>query len=682
MYSYLKSISIPAIALILFGTATSVLAQPQRAYERGVEELYRGNITQALDIWYTSYSQNDAVDSRIGFEYIRAVTERSMRSYFEPATEMYMRALTDGDGTDSRIAIRQEIERMQPIIGEGIYRQWMEWWNNRNQRLGPDMKGYWTQQDPTPAKPTNERLIEHWKRIAAAKEQFTKNNNTPYGTDDRAIIYIRYGEPNRSKSGILTLQSVNIRNWLQRQLNEPVDPDFEERTLHDDDLRNQEFANRILDAMYRYHQYPEYEIWFYDNITSRQAEPVIFMYGTDVRSNEFRLQTSIEDFIPERAFNPERDRGGDEVRFTRAGITPALMLQLLYYEQLVQADPFFESRLNELRGRILEQDTEVFQGLDLSFRSESQQLVNYRTGQVPRELSTYEDAIPQIPFNIYQYRFLDDQLEPYILTFIESSPLEAFLIDYHRNRRNNGEDDVMNGQDILENHSYYELLHSLLTYDENWNVNQSLEDYPRLIADRSLNSETFSESVFRLPHTARAFQSASVELMNYDPDSHPMMDTPFPQALRGWNKLQFRQPVPLKNHTDSLEVADLVLGYLDEDRQTGPFQFVVANNQIVPFGETLMLHFEVYNLERMSNGFTQFELTYRIFPVDENGSVMTDQTEFILTLNFINEETIVVEDLEIETANLGPGLYELFVYINDTESGQSKERNIRFEVVE
>ncbi len=677
-----KKISFTGLLVSLLLLSCNLFAQPQRAYERGLEAIYTGNITQGLDIWYSAYNQPGSIDSRIGFEFIRVVTEENRRSYYEEATQLYKRALIDGSGPESRAAIRQEIERMRPIIGEGIYRQWIEWWEQRNNALAPDMRGYWIQLDPTPAKPSNERLIEHWQRIAEARQQFTRKNNTAYGTDDRGLIFVRYGEPDRTRRGILTLQSLNVRNWLERQINEPVDTDMEERTLSDPDLRNREFANRILDAMYSYHQYPEYEVWFYESIADNQQEPVIFMFGTDVRNDQFRLQTTLEDFIPERAFNPERTRSEDDVGFTRAGITPALMLQLLYYEQLSQTDPFFERRLNELRTRILDQGQEVFSGLDLSFRSESQQIVNLRAGQVPREMSTYESVIPRIPFSVYQYRFLDDNLDPILLTYIESSAQEAFLIDFHRNRGR-----VMNGTefndgiDEPENNGFYELIHSLLTYDENWNVIENFEDTPRLTTGRNPESRA-SESFFILPHKKRAHQSASVELMNYDPDSRPLVDTPFSPALRGWNKLQFRQPHPLRNHVDSLEVADLVLGYLKEGHSTEPFAFKVANNQIVPFGETLMLHFEVYNLRRMYNGFTQFELTYRIFPVDDDGNVLTDQTEFILTLNFTNEETVVIEDLEIETADLGPGLYQLVVYINDIESELSRERSVRFEVVE
>ena len=272
-----------------------------------------------------------------------------------------------------------------------------------------------------------------------------------------------------------------------------------------------------------------------------------------------------------------------------------------------------------------------------------------------------------------------------MLTYLESFPQEAFLIDYNRNRDvDNAGLDPVPGTNVLEEYGQYELVHSLIEYDENWRIIQSNEDKPELIIGRPGSKYEPSRSLFRLDHDSRSQRSASVELMNFDPEDESFFDTPFAPEMRGLNQNQFRLPEPLISHPDSLEMADLVLGYQTEADVTEPFSFRVANDGVVPFEETLVLHFEVYNLARMNDetGFTRFELTYRILPVEEDGTVRTDESEFVLTLNFTNEERNVREDLEIETADLGPGLYDLRVQVNDMETGQQKERKIRFEVVE
>ena len=682
-----QTYSLLFVVLIAFGLADMVNAQPQRAYERGLEELYRGNTAQALDIWYEAYNAENGVDARIGFEFIRVVTEQKRTNYYAQATELYYRALVDAAGIDSRVAIRQEINRLRPIIGEGIYRQWVNWWEQENRNLGSDMRGFWVQQDPTPSQISNERLIEHWERISESKRRFTRNSRTVYGTDDRALIYIRYGEPDRRQNGIFTLQSLNMRNWLLRQLN-PYTGDYPEEMTRDDSnmqmVEDQRMIDRLQDAIYEFHRYPEYEVWFYDNLDTESRSSIPFIFGTDVNTDTFKLQSSIEDFIPERAYHPERVRQQEGVEFTRAGITPALMLQLLYYEQLVQVDPFFNERLNSLQDNVLEQGLQAFQGMDLAFKAESRELINQRTVRAPVEKSEYTSRIAGIPLSVYQYRFLDEEGEPYVLTYLESSAQESFLIDYHRNSVGEQNDrELVYGENILTVFPFYELNHTLIEYDNSWNIKEAKKDKPSLILTRS-SSGNVSRSVFVNRHTGRTNFSATVELMNYDPDTRTVFDTPFSHALRGLGSSQFRIQRPLVSHADSLEMGDLILGFEEENQQTYPFNFVVANDEVVPVDKTLVLHFEVYNLKRKTDvtEFTEFDLTYRILPVDEQGMTRDDQSEFVLTLNFINEDRNVIEDLEIETADLQPGLYDLRVQVVDLVANQEKHRRLRFEVVE
>ncbi|MEX0661427.1 MAG: GWxTD domain-containing protein [Balneolaceae bacterium] len=656
-----------------------VQAQPQTPYQQGLELLYQGQTEQALDTWENYYADSQRIDSRAGFYFIEVVTEQNISDRYESATQMYYKALSNGVGVNSRIAIRQEIERLKPIIGEGILRQWLEWWDEENRELLSDMSGYWVQLDPTPATEVNERLIEHWQRIASAREQFTRNSSTIYGTDDRALIYIRYGEPDRIHRGILTLQDLNVKPWLQRQVI-PREPNREEQIFEQETMVVSQ-AEILENAIYDFHRYPEYEVWFYDNLMEGINQSVPFIFGTNVDSQEFELQPSIDSFIPQRAFNPEVDRDEEIAEFARYGITPALMLQMLYYEQLVMVDPFFENRLNSMRDALLEQGREALQGLDLSMKSESIDIINSRTNQASRQISSFQRQIPEVPVGVYQYRFLDEDREPYLITFLESDPKEAFLIDFNKNRPSDitleDIEDADKTEDLLPN---YNLSHSLQFYDKEWNITQQFDEVTPIRLHRN-TTRNVSYTVYEFPHTERNNLSASVQLMNVDEESEPIYDTPYPNELRGLGSSHFRLPEPLKSNPDSLQFADLVLGYQMLEESDTPFNFIVANNQVIPWQETLALHFEVYNLEMQENGFSQFELTYRILPVDDQGEVDTEMTEFVLTLNFTSEEERLIEDLEIETADLQPGLYELRVNVMDVNTRQEKNRSTRFEVI-
>ena len=665
-------------------------AQPASVYQEGLERLYRGEVDDALSYWETNYDEESRVDSRIGFEFIRVVTERDISDRYESATSMYYKALLNGSGANSRIAIRQEIERLKPIVGDGIYRQWTEWWESEEPHLRSDIRGFWIRLDPTPAHTVNERLIEHWQRIAEAKNRYTKNMSTIYGTDDRALVYVRYGEPDRVKSGLLTLQDMNVKPWLERQIirrksnmsDDPAGMDYEERQLPQLQEQTLEFI------LYENHRYPEYEIWFYDDLAVENDQPVPFIFGTNIRNDQFEMLETVAAFIPERAYSTDPFDEHDMLEFTRAGITPALMLQMLYYEQLSGVDAFFEQRLNSLRDRLLEQDRDVYTGLDVEFREESADLINQQALQAPQQLSTIKSRIPLVPVSVYQYRFLDEDKVPILITFVESEPREAFMIDFSRNRADTTSlSTIQQSDDITGLLPNYEVRHSLQTYNNNWEL-----------ADRRTASPAFqiqstpfrpgATSYFQSDHTGRAHRSASAEVINSDRSSQgPAFETPYPESIRGLGSVHYREPAPLLSNPDSLQVADLVLGYGIENENeniTGQslFPFYVANNQTIPWQETLALHFEVYNLEVQPNGFSTFELTYQILPIDEKGRVLTDQTEFVLTLSFITEENRLTENLEIETADLMPGLYELRVQISDVNSGQQVDRNTRFEVLD
>lgn len=661
-------------------------AQPSSPYQQGLEQLYRGEVDEALEIWETNYEEENRVDARIGFEYMRIITEREFEERFETATEMYYKALLNGTGTNSRIAVRQEIERLKAIVGDGIYRQWTSWWEEEKQQLRSDIRGYWIQLDPTPVRAVNERLIEHWLRIAEARNRFNKNSSTIYGTDERAMIFIRYGEPDRVQSGLLTLQDMDVKPWLERQIVRQEISTNED--MRRDEVRNERPLPQIQQETLEYilydsHRYPEYEIWFYDDISIAVENTVPFIFGTNIRNDQFEMLTSIEEFIPEKAYSTDPFEERDMTGFTRAGLTPALMLQMLYYEQLSSIDPFFEQRLNRLRDLVLEQGREAFNGMDLDFRSESAELIRQQSLHAPRQLSTIESKLPSVPVHVYQYRFLDEDETPILVTFIESEPREAFMIDFTRNRPEGVTlGDLQRVDSISSLLPQYELTHSLQSYNDDWELtDRELENVEFSLSNQSLRSGAVS--VFRSGHTSRAQRSASAEIKNMDKNTRSTaFDTPYPESTRGLGSLHFRQPEPLSPNPDSLQMADLVLGYDIETDSESLFPFYVANNQTIPWQETLALHFEVYNLEVQPNGFSRFELTYLILPVDEEGRVLTDQTEFTLTLSFTSEENRLNENLEIETADLMPGLYELRVQITDVNTRQQRQRNTRFEVMD
>lgn len=77
---------------------------------------------------------------------------------------------------------------IQDILSQQQKQQW---------RQSPDraafLRRFWREMDPTPATPENERYVEHYQRLAYARDHYPSAEARGY--DDRGMIYVRFGPP-------------------------------------------------------------------------------------------------------------------------------------------------------------------------------------------------------------------------------------------------------------------------------------------------------------------------------------------------------------------------------------------------------------------------------------------------------------------------------------------------------
>jgi len=684
-----------SIILILAGVFNTVSAQSDESewLERGLLAESRGNPEEALQIWAEAIRELEKPFSRLGFEYIRLAAEHGLQTYYSNASVFYDYALSEPFRDVNRASVRQEIKRLQPLTGSGIYRQWSEWFEEQNDALITDMRGFWKQLDPTPGSSVNERLIEHWQRIAHSRKTYTRNHRTIFDGDERGLVHVRYGEPDRIKRGVLTIDNQTLGQWISRQFNSaepPRDPEGGQpspQPFADRGEQRDPFA-QLEEYVFQFHTQPEYEIWIYEPLTDASDYPLIFIFGIDPQSGEFIRLQSPDDFIPERAYLSDQRNQSQVPGFVRLGLTPALALQMLYYEQLADIDPWFREQLNAIRSLYVDQGPSVQRSLDLSIRNRNRELLEIRMADSPTEISTETRHLPEIPIDLYQYRLLDESLEPVLISFLETRPTPALISDLTWSPEHSGEDFQETGDTTLVHHrelvDQYELAHQLLVYTTDWDEELILVDTPSLEHLPESGQDAIIQSVFLSSHSGQRFQSASATLVHENGEQLNRYSPLYPPMLRGLGGLKSQQPSPLINIPGQLELADLILGFRDDHLpESYPFSFRVANDQTIPADESLVLHFEVYNLTpNPDTDFTRFELTYHIYPVLEDGTVVSGEEEFYLTIRFEDDRTRVVEDLEIRTSDLRRGLYELQVYIRDLEGEQEQRRDIRFEVTD
>jgi GWxTD domain-containing protein len=638
--------------------------------QQGLEAEANGDLEMAIDYWIEARLTLEEAHPEIGFEFIRLVTEYHLKDYFEYASNMYYWALS-GSGVNSfKDVLDKETERMRPVVDNSTYLKWKQYIRSENPALFEEIRAFWIAADPTPGLPNNERLIEHWERVVHATKNFQNNSRTGLGLDDRALIHIRYGSPTRQRSGTLEFNPMRAEGLMEIRI-APTGQVSDCARSYIESLRRQ------AEMM---HQSPRYEIWVYEWLPNMKRENVIFTFGTEPDAGAFKLVNAVDELIPRRAHSLS-NRGEVYCMMQRVdyGVTPGILLQMMYYEQLATVDHFFGVNAVNLEREFTRRMNPPGSEQAMLARSQNVMELQERVITAPREESGYSRLMADIPVDVYQYRFQDQNGNPYLTTFVESRPQDAFWQDFalFSDEDRDAMDEVFISAETL---NYYKLHHTFQLFSPAMQQMRRLNHEPAMVLDEA--SEEISGSVFIVPYVDASYiQIVSARLENHNPATRPLFPTPFPDELRGVGKIQIQQPEPLK--IAGLELSDIVLGYqLNQEAEGVLFPFVVANNRKIPLNESLVLHFEVYDLTPDQNGISSFQVDYSIAPVNILGWTQQRSEQFSLSLNFEHDSSFFKENLEIFTADLGAGRYNLQFTVTDLRTGVEVSRQIRFEIVD
>ena len=640
--------------------------QEEKLLQQGFELIEMQEYERALEVWGTAFTELEDPSFFIGREYIRLAAEKHLENYYQTASSIYLWGLTAETIETNKDALQQELNMLQPLVEQEIFKQWERLYQTNNPELYNELRLFWQDLNPLPQRMYNPRLIEHWERIAYAKKNYTRRNDPPYSTDDRGVAYVKYGEPDRIVDGILQA-SRGMVSAVCSQLR----------------LCNGQIMPNVvmnLDTS------PYFEIWIYEQPSNEMQFNLVLIFGDSARSGFGRVET-IEEFIPSRAFSLS-DRFNSPSPGTGANnpgekMSPGMVMQWLYYEQLATKDFFFANRFGQLisewdRADVSDPRLGKHQGPLQEERSKA--ITRENLGHAPPELSTYERDFTQIPLQTYHYRLLDEDNQPIVITFLESLPRRAFLEDLAFKEETLFPVDTTSAD---EGFAFYELAHGLILKGEDGENLTRLRKSTELILD--MQEDLPSSSVFTIPYL-RYPQKATfyAELNNHHPNSKPRVETPYPGELRGLGKLVDNLPEPLSAESENLMIGDLILGWqmMYEDITEVLIPFVVANDLKIPVDEELAVHMEIYNLQLGENGFTDFQIDYQIIPVRRFEWFRGREQEFGLSLNYETIEQRFVENLAIKTRELPPGKYKLKLKIIDKIGGQELVTEKEFQLRE
>ncbi len=631
-------------------------------YQKGLEYKKNGNWSKALQTWVAGsqrLQREGKSDPQIGIAFIELATEMKVKQWYNLACNLYNWGFSQSDIIKSREDIKQEIARIAPLMNKNEYQEWKGLLRRENNLLTEKIRSFWQAKDPTPSTELNERLVEHWERIAYARKNYQNANTTAYRTDDRGLIYVKYGKPERIKTGALGTNRAVMKIWsdviLEAEAGESGDG-----YLTNSELNKTVEQSLLLESVDRFNNSPDYEIWFYHSLSS--DEPLFFMFGNIGGTGRYGLRNGIEDFIPRRAFMRSNTKLG-------AGILPGAILQSVYYSELSHLHPYFADRFYDLESMwdtidrsgtaALSQFNNAVKNKRLLF--ESMDSTDPVKASAPSDKSNFDKSVSEVDLVVEPFRFLGDKQKPMLALVTFSYPkIKSKYIN------------ISSKQISLD----YSTTHTIILLDKNKEEIKRLTDAVPTGYD---NISTFilphvtNQNEYRLYAEVFNIESNELELVKQGQSEKS------PEIIGVGNK-DIPGTQPLSISTDKLELSDLIIGVNSPDEsETERLPFPVIPSRKIWSSDVLKIYLEIYHLYFAQDGIAHFTIDFKVSKLkDQTG----DRKESIsLSFDFDSPNSTSRESFGVDISNLTPGQFELSVLVTDTVSMQQKQRQAIFEIV-
>jgi len=628
-------VSYISLLLVLLASAPShacdSLVDPNRYYELGKERQNAGDWQEALRIWMTAITDSNFVDPdpRLGISFIQLITEKELKNMYKSASLLYLWGMTATELKPFATDIELEVERIKPLISEDRYRDWRNRLRNDDSTIYSEIRSFWLSVDPTPMQQPNERLLEHWERISYARKMYTKNFSSAYETDDRGLIFVRYGKPDRQHGGFLMPEDTEVRSKLV-ELNS-MTPEIRQQGLESI------FAQQQANAMRAMFQPSEYEVWIYNLIDKKGTGT--FIFGTPGDGGRFGLRRSMDEFIPRNAFRtPIQSPGSDNYNQMVAGN----LIELGIYRDLAAVDPYFATTFVDLE-RTWSQYTSGAVSAEsyknISMNTTAANRLRDNQNMLNQSRSDFDKKYVPLDNDINIYRVLNDNQPAYIIVN-NTDPSLATAVDSRQ----------MNNTETSRS---YALRDAIAVFDENWKVLSYIEENPTLRLESSTMTVYADNSTFLIPDNISSIKNIRFSSELYRLGTQQMFRSDENAVVIGASNIELNLLQPLK--TNSFEVSDIMLiDPIIESPGTRSQYKVLPGNSIRPRG-SLGMYFEVYNAPENVEGFRDYTVRYTIL---ESSKLRKGGKQRVqISASFRSDGPFGSEMLEIDTSKLKAGSY-------------------------
>jgi GWxTD domain-containing protein len=672
-------------------TILPFFSQAQDSLFQKGEQLLKANETeQALNLWLTQHDEK-APDFRIGYRFLETVVKHNKTELYPAAYKMYMDGLNDSSPENYFNFIERDARKIIPLLESNTSEQWQTYIESSDTALLTELKSYWIQNNPSITSAYNERLIEHWERITYARNHFNENSSSPYDTDDRGLIYVKYGEPDSTASGQFLLNSHQVHFFAREiirqqeeerstQASQPPRSGSGEEGLISSIVEDQYLDNlskAAVDRVLSTRISSRYEVWIYDRARVSLPENLIFLFGQHADTGRYGSRSSVEEFIPRRSFRNRDIRIGN-FRFNIGSI-----LQLSLYHDIKFIDDKFNDIYYDLFDQLMSDQSIISEGASDYLSVKYQNELDAMRNSAPVNLTPYDHFLHHIDLQYESYNFLDQELRPQKILIVYSNPHSNIIRDYSQY------------SESAQIEPSYHLRNRVSMYDQDWNLIRSQNDFPVISFEEDEITEMMypSVSIFSVSK-ADIYSDIILSSTLFNENALPAFSNTnrphLPDQLIGESSITLFDAENREQdrlNTENFEVSDLIIGYRGdfEFDENLLIPFYVPSEKIFSVEADLHFLFEVYNIPLTDENNYNYNVDVYISPNKRQNIFRrifrSSDSEEHVSLEIESNQNRSRQSLQLNISDYDAGDYTLNVFIysdsHDEQIRRSKDFTIK-----